>query len=1646
MPKKLESPAENESGLYGDKYYKVINQLLKHFLSDSLQIPIEVHGTRLDAVIDTGAELNTISPAFIEKLPNAKEFKEMPLKHKKVQTANGEIVRVLKCVYIPVKINNKVTNILFHVIPNTSLLLGLPALKKLRVKIDFEENNVTIQINRVQVGNSRVKGKLGYVLHNIDKFSLKPRQSKFVDFRVTDRNSRKLEQQCIYVEPVKKNVNLIASVTTVADNIATILVSNDTDKKVALKRGCCVGVGRKISKADENEFTLESHKTNFVEIPLNIKSNTTQYAPRSFGKRKTSKINRIEVTNEFDNDDCFELEGLDLGIKARPVPNVEEIIEKELEKGLDEELRKKLTEMLIQNERCIAKYFFDSGTIKDHTGKAIEIDIPLKHCIPKNTKSYRLSDKQLDLIDEIMSHLVYNGLAENVPAHEAYGAPVFLVERPNQTQARPPRLVIDLRIQNKAVLAPIGTASEAIPDIVTRISKNAKFITCLDLKNAYFSLKVNKRTLESGFCNLYTSRRCVRLLRAPTGGNVIPGFYRKILTDELNKNEKGEYDPLFDNVHSFFICYFDDLILFNNTTKEEHLKLLEELLKRLCRIDVRINLAKAEFVKDLSKTEVKVLGFIIQQKKILPDKKKIQCILDMQSPKNQRDIQVVLGHLCFLRTMLPLRAMNCMAQFSHLASNKVEFEWTDDCENAFQEIKEILVSEHVYVYTPPENSIKICYVDSSCRLYASTMYALDIQKHAMEKIGEQEIPSGFEQASLLQQPSEIRRNLAQHGILDIIWIGTEYAEMTAKEAFFTGLTVLYNVHNKGHEMDSSEHLEHFILFQIDYKITAILNLFDRDKVKYDQFLDSISKGFSTDNFEEYFEVILHIVAICLQINIGLIFGQAGRTNKRLFYCINSDFKTAPYLFGIENEKVFPLINTSKIEADGFQFPSSLDIFLSINSNPQDVHNYFLKVMKDDSLAKTVKICGHFAKSIPLNERSRCIFELEAKACFLGLSNFAQIIAESPLVITLMDSRVAYFLYSRESQLSNVKAARLALKLSMTFPNVRLLTVSSKQNQADMLSRLGCDKYEFAMQSLNMIGFRGEKLAEEAGKLHTWSQIQEACKKNPEAILFSEKKMDKKRLDEEYIRQSQQNATGEVACVRRIRDVTKAISIFDKYINREEVVIQQHQEFAENIKVAQLNNLPMDSGLQLINDILTFEGKIVLPTGMYILVALREHWYTGHAGTQVMLKTIKALYHLIEVTAMTDIIKIVRQACIGCLVTSQLLGRKVPDGMFPIRNGSQTFVMIDLIEGITSNADDSILTIIDVYSGYITTYVLNEKNSKNIIAALTNYIAVHGPIIKYLASDNAAVFRSTEFKTFLDTFNIFLVSSTPFRSQARGVVENANKKLQHTIMKLSKDTASKDWRTLVAIATFLLNQKRFHGGADLNPHQMQFSTMEDKMIPFRKDVKVLENAKGVSEVRQELERKAQDFQKLKLNTEKVLNNTKLARQEKTNAIRKDHEYQVNDYCLVQDRSNFLGRRKKFQPHYMDIPFKVTGVGKRYLYLENVITGQEIRRDVSDIKPIRINTPNPIQGLPREVVRQLQLVTLPDLLEGFKDIYDKPNTGFRVTREIARKLREKARMRLQLDPDEVLDRFVVDSLEIDDEFYDVADVENRVAFNE
>ena len=94
----------------------------------------------------------------------------------------------------------------------------------------------------------------------------------------------------------------------------------------------------------------------------------------------------------------------------------------------------------------------------------------------------------------------------------------------------------------------------------------------------------------------------------------------------------------------FCTAYLNDMLVYS-TKKEKHTGHVLDVLKQFWDRGFQVNVNKCEF----SVMRVKYLGLIISTDSISMDSKKVQCILDWETPNLMKDVQAFLGFLNFYR-------------------------------------------------------------------------------------------------------------------------------------------------------------------------------------------------------------------------------------------------------------------------------------------------------------------------------------------------------------------------------------------------------------------------------------------------------------------------------------------------------------------------------------------------------------------------------------------------------------------------------------------------------------------------------------------------------------------------------------------------------------------------------------------------------------------------------------------------------------------------------------------------------------------------------------------------------------------------------------------------------------------------------------
>jgi hypothetical protein len=140
------------------------------------------------------------------------------------------------------------------------------------------------------------------------------------------------------------------------------------------------------------------------------------------------------------------------------------------------------------------------------------------------------------------------------------------------------------------------------------------------------------------------------------------------------------------------ICYLDDILITGRDT-EEHMRNLEEVLKRLKVCNLKVKIEKCSFLQN----RVAYLGHVIDAEVIHAMKQKTETIEKAPIPTNTTFLSLLNYYGNFIPNLstivMPLTA---------LLQKGVKWEWSQKSQSPLEEVKRNLLTSQVLVHYNPE--------------------------------------------------------------------------------------------------------------------------------------------------------------------------------------------------------------------------------------------------------------------------------------------------------------------------------------------------------------------------------------------------------------------------------------------------------------------------------------------------------------------------------------------------------------------------------------------------------------------------------------------------------------------------------------------------------------------------------------------------------------------------------------------------------------------------------------------------------------------------------------------------------------------------------------------------------------------------------
>ena len=279
---------------------------------------------------------------------------------------------------------------------------------------------------------------------------------------------------------------------------------------------------------------------------------------------------------------------------------------------------------------------------------------------PISIAPYRMAPTELKELKSQLQELTDKGFVR--PSFSPWGAPVLFVKKKDGSM----RLCVDYRQLNKVTIKNKYPLPR-IDDLFDQL-KGATWFSKIDLRSGYYQLRVKESDVpKTAFRTRYSH---YEFLVMPFGLTNAPAVFM----DLMNRI----FRPYLDR---FVVVFIDDILIYSKD-ETEHAEHLRIVLQTLRDKQLYAKFSKSEFWL----REVGFLGHIVSGDGIRVDPSKISAIVDWKPPKNVTEVRSFLGLAGYYRRFVNGFSI-IAAPMTRLLRKNVKFEWTEECQQSFEELK-----------------------------------------------------------------------------------------------------------------------------------------------------------------------------------------------------------------------------------------------------------------------------------------------------------------------------------------------------------------------------------------------------------------------------------------------------------------------------------------------------------------------------------------------------------------------------------------------------------------------------------------------------------------------------------------------------------------------------------------------------------------------------------------------------------------------------------------------------------------------------------------------------------------------------------------------------------------------------------------------
>uniref|UniRef100_A0AC34F952 RNA-directed DNA polymerase n=2 Tax=Panagrolaimus sp. ES5 TaxID=591445 RepID=A0AC34F952_9BILA len=295
----------------------------------------------------------------------------------------------------------------------------------------------------------------------------------------------------------------------------------------------------------------------------------------------------------------------------------------------------------------VCEHTIDTGDARPIKQPARPVPLPMKHEV-KNLVDTLLDQKAIE------------------ESSSEWNSPLVLVRKKDGTV----RMCVDYRRLNAV------TRKDAYPlpnqDALLMSLKGKKIFSALDLVSGYFQIPMatsdKHKTAFSALGKLW------QFLVLPQGLTTSPACFSRMM------------ETVFGDLVGKSLFKFLDDILIATETEEEHLEILEEVLKRLIKYNLKLKPKKCE----VAKAKLVYLGHVVSAEGVQIGQDKIDKVQNFPVPTSVTQVRQFLGLASYHRKFIEGFA-KIASPLIVLTRKNIVFHWGKDEQQSFEALKEKLV-------------------------------------------------------------------------------------------------------------------------------------------------------------------------------------------------------------------------------------------------------------------------------------------------------------------------------------------------------------------------------------------------------------------------------------------------------------------------------------------------------------------------------------------------------------------------------------------------------------------------------------------------------------------------------------------------------------------------------------------------------------------------------------------------------------------------------------------------------------------------------------------------------------------------------------------------------------------------------------------